>query len=199
MSERQINNEKELLLQVSQGDEQAFALLFEQTQAHLASYIFHLTSSVELTEEVVQEAFLKVWTNRISLTQVDDFRAWLFTISKNYTLNCLRKIVNERLRQKEWLQIQNTTTTEENNKEDDRYELMVKAIEHLPPQQKKVFVLSRINKLKYEEIARQLNLSRETVKSYLKLAGSSISKFVSNHGHLFILSIIVALLLKLRS
>jgi RNA polymerase sigma-70 factor (family 1) len=195
LSSIQANNEKELLLQVSQGDQQAFARLFNIHHPQLATYIFHLTASAELTEEIVQEVFLKVWANHISLAQVDDFRAWLFTISKNYALNCLRKMVNERLRHKEWLKLQYNETAVVDPTYEEQYQLMVKAIDHLPPQQKKVFVLSRINKLKYEEIAAQLNLSRETVKSYIKLAGNSISKFVSSHSQLFIaISIITALL-----
>lgn len=199
MSEIQLNNEKDLLLRVSQGEQKAFTLLFELYQAQLAGYIFHLTSSAEITEEVVQEVFMKVWTKRISLTEVNDFRAWLFKMSKNYALNYLRKLANDRLRHMAWIKTQSAGSAEDANNEDNRYELLAKAIDHLPPQQKKVFVLSRINKLKYEEIAAQLNLSRETVKSYLKLAGNSISKFVSSHSHFFISAFVFSLFLKLMS
>lgn len=65
---------------------------------------------------------------------------------------------------------------------EDRLQLIDKAISQLPPQQKKVFILSRYQRRKYIEIAAELNLSKETVKSYLQIATSSIRKFVNTHG-----------------
>jgi RNA polymerase sigma-70 factor (family 1) len=185
--------EKELLLRVSQGDEQAFASLFNAYHQHLAGYIFRLTDSTDITEEVVQEIFLKVWTNRTSLAEVNDFRAWLFKISKNHTLNCLRKLVNERVQYQEWLRVNDFQTAENEIVETNRYELLSEAIGQLPPQQQKVFVLSRIQKLKYEEIAVRMNLSRETVKSYIALAKSSITKFVSSRAPFSIISLVISL------
>jgi hypothetical protein len=46
--------------------------------------------------------------------------------------------------------------------------LLDQAIDHLPPQQQKVYCLSRHNRLKYDEIASQMGLSRETVKKYIQ-------------------------------
>jgi len=186
-------------LQVSQGEERAFAELFHSYHPHLAAYIFRLTDSIEITEEVVQDVFVKVWTSRAMLAEVNDFRAWLFAISKNHTLNCLRKLVNERLQLKEWGLIQTKQTAEEDASIDERYELIAEAIHQLPPQQQKVFVLSRIEKLKYDEIAVKMNLSRETVKSYIALAKTSIHKFVSRRVPMFIIVLSVSVLRKFFS
>jgi len=178
-------------MKVSEGSEAAFAELFNRHHQHLAAYIYQLTVSRELAEEVVQDVFLKVWNNRQSLKDVNNFRVWLFVISKHHTLNCLRKAVSDRIKHNEWIAHQSSVNQETEMISDEKFELAARAINQLSPQQKKVYILSRIGKLRYEEIARQLNLSRETVKSYLKLATSSISKFVNSHSSFFIFWLIL--------
>lgn len=138
-----------------------------------------------MAEEIVQDVFLKIWTNREALAKVDNFRAWLFVISKNHTLNCLRKLVKERQQQQEWKQSQETELQLDEMHAEEQFQLIDQAISQLPPQQKKVFILSRYRRMKYEEIARELNLSRETVKYYLQTANATIIKFVSSRFLLF--------------
>ncbi|RYG03402.1 MAG: sigma-70 family RNA polymerase sigma factor, partial [Chitinophagaceae bacterium] len=106
------------------------------------------------------------------------FRSWLFRISKNHTLNLLRRALREKIRLAEWERMQ---TADEHPLDQEQYEMAMRAIEQLPPQQQKVFVLSRIRKMKYNEIASVLQISKETVKSYLKLASSSITRFVNSN------------------
>jgi RNA polymerase sigma-70 factor (ECF subfamily) len=179
------HTEKDLLAQVSSGDQSAFAQLFYSYHHQLGIYIFQLTSSREMAEEIVQDVFLKIWTNREALAKVDNFRAWLFVISKNHTLNCLRKLVKERQQQQEWKQSQETELQLDEMHAEEQFQLIDQAISQLPPQQKKVFILSRYRRMKYEEIARELNLSRETVKYYLQTANATIIKFVSSRFLLF--------------
>jgi RNA polymerase sigma-70 factor (ECF subfamily) len=184
------HTEQDLLQKVADGNELAFSELFYHHHQHLANYVYQLTASKEMAQEVVQDVFLKVWNNRQLLAGIENFRPWLYVVSKNMTLNCLRKIVRERAQHRTWSIYQAALTEDETmpleaGTEDEKYAIMIDAISQLSPQQKKVFFLSRIKKMKYAEIARQLKLSRETVKSYLKLANSSISKFVSGHSSLF--------------
>jgi RNA polymerase sigma-70 factor (family 1) len=171
-------SERELLLQVASGDEHAFSELFNAHHQHLGMHIYRITDSVELAEEVVQDIFLKIWMNRETLNAVQNFKAYLFVISKNHALNCLRKQAKERIHK---LSIEDNVVTMQlanNNDIDEHYTLLDEAIDHLPPQQQKVYLLSRHSRLKYDEIASQLGLSRETVKKYLQGATHSITNFV---------------------
>ena len=70
---------------------------------------------------------------------------------------------------------------EEDTRLDGYYSLLDEAIDHLPPQQQKVYLLSRHKRLKYDEIATQMGLSRETVKKYLQGATHSITNFVQSN------------------
>jgi RNA polymerase sigma-70 factor (family 1) len=186
----QVPCEKELLFKVAHGDEHAFNELFHAYHQHLGTHIFRITDSMELAEEVVQDMFLKVWINRKTLTTVENFKGYLFVLSKNHALNCLRKLAKERA-------LQNSI---DNNDQpvleiadqdggDNYYTLLDEAIDHLPPQQQKVYLLSRHSRLKYDEIARQMGLSRETVKKYLQASTLSITNFVQSHTDVLTLAL----------
>jgi RNA polymerase sigma-70 factor (family 1) len=189
--------ENELLQRVAGGDEHAFSELFYTHHQHLGAHIYRLTGSAELAEEVVQDIFLKIWLNRENLAAVQNFGAYLFVISKNHALNSLRKLAKERLHQKH---------IEENAlalvQEDDHsvlevyYTLLDQAIDHLPPQQQKVYLLSRHKKLKYDEIASQMGLSRETVKKYLQSSTQSITNFVQSNMDMSAVIILAAIIFK---
>jgi RNA polymerase sigma-70 factor (ECF subfamily) len=179
-----LHHENELLLRVAAGDEHAFRLLFTAYHQQLGTHIYRITNSAELAEEVVQDVFLKIWMTRETLSTIEDFKAYLFVISKNYALNCLKKLAKERIQIK---QLEQSSIGLLNTDQDPSiyYNLLDEAIDHLPPQQQKVYLLSRHNRLKYAEIADQLKLSRETVKKYLQIATTSITDYVRTHLEVF--------------
>jgi len=183
-------SERELLLRVASGDEHAFSELFNAHHQHLGTHIYRITDSVELAEEVVQDIFLKIWMNRETLKAVQNFKAYLFVISKNHALNCLRKLAKQRTHQKSIEDNITKLQLADNNDTAGYYTLLDEAIDHLPPQQQKVYLLSRHNRLKYDEIASQLGLSRETVKKYLQGATHSITNFVQANIDLTLMVVI---------
>mgnify|MGYP001231047222 CR=1 FL=1 len=172
-------DEKTLLLKVSAGDERAFCALFDQYHRLLATHIMRITRSQELTEEIVQDVFLKIWMSRETLSEIHDLRAYLYTVSKNHALNGLKKAAKERviLNDKD-LELAEKSFSVSEPEEPDHYDLIDEAIDRLPPRQQKVYLLSRHERKKYSEIADMLGLSRETVKKYLQLATESISAYV---------------------
>ena len=187
-------NESELLLQVALGNEHAFRQLFMEYHQQLGGHMLRITGSTELAEEVVQDVFVKIWLTRETLIGVDNFKAYLFVISKNHALNCLKKLAKERVMVKtleDELEGNNITETADTNM---YYNLLDEAIDQLPPQQQKVYLLSRHGRLKYAEIADQLELSRETVKKYLQIATTSITQYVHEH-----LEVIVLLIMALKT
>jgi len=174
--------ERELMLRVAAGDENAFSKLFVQYNQLLGSYILRISGSVELAEEVVQDVFLKVWMTRETLAEIKSFKAYLFVIAKNHALNCLRKIIKEKTRKVEW--DDNTINNLQIVYDDVRdryYSLLDEAIGNLPPQQQKVYLMSRHERYKYAEIAKKLGISQETVKKYLQIAVASITNYIQAH------------------
>ena len=96
-----INIEKELLVKVSQGDENAFGQLFTLYYNQLGDFIMRIAESRPLAQEIVQDVFLKIWLNRATLAEVESFRAYLFVVARNHAFNCLKQIARERNRKKE--------------------------------------------------------------------------------------------------
>ncbi len=179
MSDQPVNCDKNLFLRVSLGEEQAFKQLFNTYHQQLGAYILRLTHSTELAEEIVPDVFLKIWMNREALREVQNFKAYLFVASKNHTLNALKKVAKERLQQKELEEHYTNDVLAEDLNLSQYYSLLDEAIDHLPPQQQKVYLLSRHKRLKYAEIAKKLDLSHETVKKYLQISTISITAYIN--------------------
>lgn len=179
-------SEKDMLKHVADGSDEAFKQLFTLYHHQLGTYIYRLTDSMELAEEVVQDVFLKIWMSRETLTGIENFKAYLFVISKNHALNCLRKLARERSYYNEWDDNVVNAISSENDKYEPYYSILDEAINNLPTQQKTVYLLSRHQRLKYAEIAERLNLSKETVKKYLQIAIASITNYVHANIDLYL-------------
>jgi len=184
MPASQLNYEHELLVQISQGSQTAFSKLFDMYHHQLGIYIFKLTASMELAEEIVQDVFLKIWTGRETLHDIQCFKAYLFVISKNQALNCLKKTIREQQKLNQWVEseIIDEQLVLQDAEIDDYRQLLDLAIDHLSSQQQKVYLLSKHERLKYAEIAQKMNISRETVKKYLQHAVSHIGSYLKSHS-----------------
>lgn len=179
MTQLPIHGEQKLLHDLAKGDEKAFRAIFASYADVLGKHILRITRSQELAEEVVQDVFLKIWLKREELTAVRDFRAYLFVLSRNYAINYLKKTANALLdgQEADRVAVEDIDVSEYEH-DNDYYALIDEAIDRLPPQQQKVYLLSRHERLKYNEIASRLNLSRETVKKYLQIATESVTAYV---------------------
>ncbi|MCM5527122.1 RNA polymerase sigma factor [Parasegetibacter sp. NRK P23] len=169
MHKQQAYTEATLLQQLSQGSEQAFAELFALYKHRLFGFMYKLTDSAELAEDVVQEVFLKLWQNRAALSGVENAGGYIFRMAQNQAVTAFRKMARETLVLAE---LKDTVAKPIVNAEDAlaARELETKVrqvIESLPPQQKLVYTLSREHGLKYDEIAEKLQISPGTVKNHM--------------------------------
>jgi RNA polymerase sigma-70 factor (family 1) len=193
MSLKVIYNESELLEKTAMGDEHAFSTLFYAFHQELGDYVFRLTKSLPMAEEIVQDTFVKIWTGREQLSNIKSFRAYLFTLSRNHTFNVLRGEARRALLDQKWAV--DLPVAEEAGREKYHERLYVfidEAIAQLPFQQQRVWRLSREDGLKHEQIAEKLQLSRETVKRHISLAMASITRYVKNHAD-SVLGIIISI------
>lgn len=181
---RSISNiDKALILQVSEGDEYAFRLLFDQYRNKIYSIAWKIIRVKSVAEDVVQEVFIKLWINKEKLAEVENLDAYLNTITRNHILNNLRKVAYEQTFLEDLVREHSVSV---NNVSDpvlynELQDLVHKAIQRLSPRQKKVFQLSRTEGLKHAEIAAQLNISQSTVKDHIVEALRSIKAFLNAH------------------
>src|ERR1700744_1306211 len=88
-------DEQSILGRVAHGDEEAFAVLFHQYRHKVMYFAWRFLQSESKAEDVLQEIFLKVWTNREQLTGIKNFKAWLTQITRNHIYNALRRLAVE--------------------------------------------------------------------------------------------------------
>ena len=177
-------NENELIDGVLHGDEKAFRQLFDHYWSSIFSVAFSLTRSTVLSEEIVQDVFLKIWLKREQLATVNNFRGYLFAIAKNHIYNELRKKTYEQpfVDYLEQQFVETSALPEQNVLVAETRQLVYKALDKLPRQQRVVFELSRNNGLDHQKIAEKLGISRLTVKSHMTKALQTIRQFIQMHS-----------------
>ncbi len=188
-----VTNEKYLLFKVANDDDDAFNQLFHLHHNKIALFIYQLTRSEIITEEIVQDVFMKVWIHRKDLHAVDNFESWIFIIARNHTFNYLKKLARHHSKEAEWREHAlyiDKYSTDHIRIDADKYACLDTAIDHLPPQQKKVYLLKRQEGLKNEEVAYRLKISLETVKKHMALALRFIRSYVKERNGLWLFAII---------
>ena len=179
MTEEQSYEHEELLTLVANGDESAFRELVMRYSGLLYTYIYKHIESKEATEELVQDVFFQIWLTREALREVRNFRTYLYVVSRNQALNAVKKMMREYQRHLEYQQWEQIPEPEENHlKRELQLSIIEEAIEKLPPQQKKAWILSRREKLTYQQVAVEMSISKETVKTYLQHAHQFIGKYL---------------------
>lgn len=185
---------RQLLLLLAEGDEQAYKLLYDQYRNRIYSLAFQLIKSKPVAEDVLQEVFVSIWLNRQRLPELENFHAWLRTITRNNLYNRLRKLATEEafirsvINEKNPEGEEHTMDTVAGN---ELKKILNQAIAQLTPQQRKVYVLGKEEGLRYDQIATELKLSRDTVKYHMTEALRSIRHYLQQHEHRLIFFILL--------
>lgn len=167
---------KGLLDAIAQSDERSFRRVFDAYHQQLAAFVFAITRSRELTEEIIQDVFLKIWEERKSLPLLKNFSAYLFIVTRNHTLNTIRKQSLIRKKQAD-IDLHLVEAEEAETNTENYYSLLDNAVDQLPLQQRKVYLL-RQQGLKNADIAFQMNISVNSVKKYQQWAMQAISRLI---------------------
>ena len=170
------------LSMMKEGNEHFFNLLFEKYRNQLFNYLFKVTKSRETAEEIVLDVFLKLWHGREAVTEIENLEAFLFRVAHNKAIDFFRAAKrNPTMQQEIWELISEAISYETADKKllDRNMEEMVKtAVNQLSPQRRKVYYLRNSEDLSYGEIAKELNLSTNTVRNHLAASMQFIREFL---------------------
>lgn len=154
-----------------EGNNLAFTELYRLYSRKLYAFCYRFLASDVLANEIVHDVFVAIWERRASLDSEKSFESYLFAIAKNKVIDAIKASVKEAEFRKEF----GSTLSQIAHMEDASTVNEIKKIEeetvaNFPPQRKLVYKLSREEYLSYDEIAQRLGISKNSVKTHLKLA-----------------------------
>ncbi|WP_158643857.1 RNA polymerase sigma factor [Pseudobacter ginsenosidimutans] len=187
------------LQNIAEGDQDAFYELYKQYVDQLRNYIRRVTADELAADGILQEIFLRVWLNRDELTELNSFKAWIFTIAANETMRFLRKKITYRqllLKSSIASPAQQAITPDLEYDMVELRRLIQLAVDRLSPQRRLIFSMSREQGMKPAKIAAELDLSISTVKNSLSTALKEIRSYLRDAGIVINILVILNILFK---
>ena len=167
MQVRKIENESQLVYNLSRGNLLAFNTLYKEYSGRLYRFAVGYLKSETEAEELVQEVFTIIWEKRADLKEELSFKSFLFTIAFN--------IIRKHFRTKSYfaeyfkselnpdLDMQTTQKITYNS----LYQYITELVNKLPERRKEIFIKSRFQGLTIKEIAEEMKISHKTVENQL--------------------------------
>ncbi|HEY3370347.1 MAG TPA: RNA polymerase sigma-70 factor [Prolixibacteraceae bacterium] len=180
---------------IAQSNVLAFDTLFVRYYKKLCYYSHTITRKNEISEEVVQDVFIKIWANREFLQIEKSIKSYLYRSVYNLSVNVLRD--NKKLNNSVEIDSNCSDFKSYDNADNDILfnELefrLFETINSFPEKQKNVFILKRFDGLSYKQISVELNMSEKMVEKYVSKSLTSLRnelieyKIQSSHYFIFI-------------
>ena len=159
----------QLVQSLKGGNPHAFKQVFLLYEKRLYYFVFSITKSEYIAEEILQEVFIKIWTQRSTLDVDRSFESFIFTIARNLTYNYLRDASRRAsIRNEFWSNVESQHQQVEADLIFEEYKDIVEDIVlNLPRQKRSIYQLSRKQGKSNSEIAAILGISPKTVKNHL--------------------------------
>lgn len=174
-----------LIRALKDGKEDALQQLFERYSNDVYNIAYTVLKDSFESEDVVQEVFIRVWNARPRLDETANLWSFLYVITKRISLNKLR---DARAKTIEHISMLEFVFSDVKKCDDDTIAKEILALEYevlrkLPDQQKKVYLLSRVEGLTYKEIADQMNIAPNTVKNHIIQALKTFKRYFQRFGY----------------
>lgn len=170
-----------LIKELKKGNEKIFDGIFREYYQGLCMFGNQYIHNISITEEIVQDVFLKIWEKRNLLEPHSSFKTYLYTSVRNGCIDYIRKekVKNkyaDRIKEQEQSFIKPEDIPDKHIINEIK-----KAINTLPTQRRKIFRMNRFLGLKYKEIAEKLNLSPKTVENQMGIALKQLREILKKH------------------
>jgi len=165
---------KNIIRHINRGDRKAFREVFEHYFNALAAFGYKFVSDTSLVEDMVQEAFISFWEKREDFSNINALKSFLYTSVRNKCLNHLKhQTVLKKHESALVYELESDHKYGQHVIEEDTFNQLVTEINILPESSREIMILA-LNGLKNQEIADELSISINTVKTQKKIAYSKL-------------------------
>lgn len=189
-----------MLAELKSGSESSFRYFYEQYRAPLYRKLLKMVQVEVIGEELLQELFVKIWDKRQLIDPQHSFKAYLYRIAEHLVYDYFRKLARETKLEQAFAK--NTTeyinSTEEGIFEKEAQHKIDEAINLLPPQQKLVFTLCKIEGKSYKEVSQLLGISTGTINAHITAATKTIKQYLLQGDNLMVILILSAIVKEMK-
>ena len=173
-------SEEELVLQLQNRNQQAFSYLYDNYAAALNGIIYRLVEDKELAEDILQEAFVKIWNNFASYdTTKGRLFTWMLNLTRNLTIDTLRSKGYKK--QSKISGDENSVSNFTDNKAvAEKFDAMGirKQLSNLKPEQRSIIDMAYFNGYTQDEISKEMGIPLGTVKTRMRSAILELRKML---------------------
>ncbi|GJM34704.1 MAG: DNA-directed RNA polymerase sigma-70 factor [Saprospiraceae bacterium] len=181
------DSQEKLLQQLRRGNAQAFEAIFRAYYQPLYYYAFRFIPNSEVAEDLTQEVFLTLWEKKEKLLISTSLKAYLYASVKNRAINYLKQQYRQPIDLLSSEQLIFLPNNPEFPDQQELFEFIQKAVKTLPEKCRIIFHLSRNNGLTYNEIAEELGITKETVKTQIKIALQKLREMLGKYWDTLVL------------
>ncbi len=183
MSENKKYSEEELVHRLRQKDQQAFSYLYDNYAGALNGVISRMVDDLQLSEDILQEAFLKIWNNFANYdSSKGRLFTWMINITRNLTIDVLRS-KGYKKQQKISKDENSVANYHDKNTSADKFDTLGlrKQVANLKPEQKSIIDLAYFAGYTQEEISKEMGIPLGTVKTRMRSAIIELRKLLEYH------------------
>ncbi|WP_257668719.1 sigma-70 family RNA polymerase sigma factor [Parapedobacter tibetensis] len=167
--------QQDIVQQFKAGKPAAFRTVYDQTKEKIMTYCMRYVRSKENAEELVNDIYLRLWSNREHIDPQIGIIGFLYTTAKFETFSYLKKLAADEKRRadlSDHYTVHRDVLYQQDRQIEATHDLKVlkEIIRTFPPQRRKIFEYCKFDGLSYAEVAELLCINKETVKSHMGIA-----------------------------
>lgn len=163
-------DEKKYLMELKNGSHETFSMIYHLYADKIYHFSFVRTKNKDLSQDIVQDTFLKLWQSRKTLSPEGNLKSFIFTIARNLIIDSFRKQI-DCIEFDDYIESFSHVSTLTSPEEQLHYEDLKRKLSYcksrLTTRECEIFELSREKGLSTDKIAEKLKLSPQTVKNHL--------------------------------
>jgi RNA polymerase sigma-70 factor, ECF subfamily len=174
---------KQLVIQTQNRDSAAFAELIGHTQRFAFSTVFRIIGNADESQDIVQEAYIRVWTHLNKFSGEVTFHTWFFSILRHLSIDWLRKNKIRQSAVNHQLPVADNDHPGALLEGSELNRLIQEWMLTLPETQQLVFILRDMEDFPIREVQNQTGLSESSVKSNLYVARKKLATYLKHKGY----------------